>query len=372
MKSPWLRFLGLLVILAINVPSVLAQATRPANPTSTAVYIIQLQDPPLASYRGGIPGLEATNPTVRGEAKLDSKSPASLAYLDYLQGQQVRLLQAMEQRLGRPMEVLYRYQHAFNGLAVRLTSLESGIVARLPGVRMVQQETIEYPLTDRGPAFIGAPAIWDGSATPGGIGTMGEGIVIGMIDTGINHASPSFADIGGDGYDHENPWGTGNYVGVCVSNPDFCNDKLIGAWCMVSDPADPDCPEDSNGHGSHTSSTAGGNIVTMALDTPNGYVYTATLSGVAPHANIVMYDACVESCPGAALLVVYLDGRAVAASRVQKLSGQAQLPGTSCLSKRWGRLLLQAALPGPSSAPGARRIASARSAHAAEAMMPVG
>ena len=40
---------------------------------------------------------------------------------------------------------------------------------------------------------------------------------------------------GGDGYSHDNPFGAGNYVGVCdpantaFYNPDFgCNDKLIG------------------------------------------------------------------------------------------------------------------------------------------------
>jgi uncharacterized repeat protein (TIGR01451 family) len=297
----------LVVVLSINLSPLLAQAAQPAEVELAAaapkVHIIQLQDAPLASYRGGLPGLEATNPGVRGERKLDSSDPASLAYLDYLRNQQALFIQTMEQVLGRPVETLYQYQHAFSGMAVQLTAVEAKVVAQLPGLRMVQQETIEYPLTDRGPAFIGAPGIWDGTATPSGIGSMGEGIIIGVIDTGINHASPSFADVGGDGYDHENPWGEGNYVGVCETDPGFCNDKLIGAWCMVSgDPNDPNCPEDSDGHGSHTSSTAGGNFVTFGLETPNGYVYTSTVSGVAPHANIVMYDACVEGCPGSALL----------------------------------------------------------------------
>ena len=63
-----------------------------------------------------------------------------------------------------------------------------------------------------------------------------------------------------------------------------------------------DGPEDSNGHGSHTASTAAGNVVNAALTTPAGYTYLNDISGVAPHANIIAYDACVSGCPTSALL----------------------------------------------------------------------
>ncbi len=36
--------------------------------------------------------------------------------------------------------------------------------------------------------------------------------MIGVLDRGINSDHPSFADIGGDGYDHTNPLGSGNYL----------------------------------------------------------------------------------------------------------------------------------------------------------------
>ncbi len=67
--------------------------------------------------------------------------------------------------------------------------------------------------TDAGPVWIGAQGIWDGTAT--GDESKGEGLIIGMIDTGINGDHPSFADIGGDGYNHTNPFGAGNYLGWC-------------------------------------------------------------------------------------------------------------------------------------------------------------
>ena len=47
--------------------------------TGTAVYIIQLEDEPVATYRGGVDGLMATSPALNGRRKLDVTAPASLA-----------------------------------------------------------------------------------------------------------------------------------------------------------------------------------------------------------------------------------------------------------------------------------------------------
>lgn len=272
-----------------------------------AVYILQLVDPPLASYRGGIRGLEATSPGATGVSELDLDAPASQAYRAYLAQRQVEVLDAMRLRFGREPEVLYRYGTAYNGLAVRLTGQEALEVASLPGIANVQRDFVRYPDTDAGPAWIGADGIWDGSALGGSAGTKGEGVIVGVIDTGINFDHPSFADVGGDGYDHTNPFGAGNYVGWC--NPahldydptvHLCNDKLVGAWDFTGDG---NKGEDDDGHGSHTASTAAGNVVdatvtapTISLDRP--------ISGVAPHANIIAYDTCVSGagCAGAALL----------------------------------------------------------------------
>lgn len=80
------------------------------------------------------------------------------------------------------------------------------------------------------------PAIWGGTATGGLPGTKGEGVIIGVLDTGINMDHPSFAKVGGDGFVHTNPFGSGNFKGWCnPANPNYnpayvCNDKLVGAW----------------------------------------------------------------------------------------------------------------------------------------------
>jgi hypothetical protein len=137
------------------------------------------------------------------------------------------------------------------------------------------------------------------------IPNMGEGMIVGIIDSGINATSAAFADVGGDGYDHTNPLGAGTYLGVCNPTNTYartaaefpCNDKLIGAYTWEATNSSPNTgvtpalpsPNDEDSHGSHTASTAAGNVVAGVeiSGLPVGQV-----SGVAPHANVVAFDVC--------------------------------------------------------------------------------
>ncbi|MCA1798008.1 MAG: S8 family serine peptidase [Xanthomonadaceae bacterium] len=121
-------------------------------------------------------------------------------------------------------------------------------------------------------------------------------MVVGIIDTGVNWASPSFAATDPtDGYVHTNPYGSGNFVGVCdashpLHQPDYvCNDKLVGAYYFLN--AWGTFPNlgafDENGHGSHVASTSAGNKVTINYNGAN-----VNLSGVAPRANVISYRVC--------------------------------------------------------------------------------
>ena len=141
--------------------------------------------------------------------------------------------------------------------------------------------------------WIGAPEVWHGVGDLPG--HRGEGVVVGIIDTGINPVSSSFAAVGGDGYAHINP--KGKYFGVCdPAEPVFdasfpCNDKLIGAWGTSL--LDGGSPRDVDGHGSHTGGTTAGNFVYDAtVVTPNGKTMTKDIAGVAPHANVIAYKVC--------------------------------------------------------------------------------
>lgn len=279
--------------------------------TEQAIYLVRLEDAPVASYRGDIAGLRATSPQVTGEAKLNGKSPAAQAYRQFLADRHAELVLRMHQSLGRIPKVAFEYFHGNNGMAVWLTAAEAQRVRQFSGVAFVQRDMERKLHTDAGPAWIGAEPVWSG--LPGLSPTQGEGIVVGIIDTGINPSNPSFADIGPvDGYDHNNPWGAGSYVGVCDTgdpsyDPTFpCNDKLIGAWGY------PDVnggdPRDNDSHGSHTASTSAGNRLNISVDAPTISV-PASISGVAPHANIVAYAACCTlSALTAAIDQAILDG----------------------------------------------------------------
>ncbi|MFW6070314.1 MAG: S8 family serine peptidase [bacterium] len=266
---------------------------RAENDGERAIYLIRLEDEPVATYQGGLPDLPATSPTATGQRAVDLDSNAVQLYRQHLKNERASFVDSAQNLLGRSLDVVYEYEMANNGLAVWLTTKEAAQVAALDGVEYIQKDEERELHTDNGPAWIGAEGIWDGSDTGGLTGTMGEGVVVGVIDTGINYGNASFAEEGPvDGYTHVNPLGSGDFIGDCDDGgdyTDYCNDKLIGVrgYATVNDGD----PVDYDGHGSHTASTAAGNIVTATIEAPTTTV-TRTISGVAPHANIIAYSAC--------------------------------------------------------------------------------
>lgn len=285
-----------------------------ANAAGQNRYIIRFKEPSVASYNGV--GEFAAIPR-RADRKIEVNSPAVANYVNHLKQQQTAYLNQLSSQLGRQVSPLLSYQFATNGLAVNLTSSEAAQAKSFNEVASVRIDRDYFLDTDAGPQLIGADNVWTGSAPAAGT-ALGEGVVIGTLDSGTNFDHPSFADVGDDAYDHTNPLGMGNYLGVCdPSNTDqylatyTCNDKLIGGYDFVNDlvPNDGSIdipgPEDENGHGTHTSSTSGGNVVLSA--TANG-VPNVAISGVAPHATNVHFDICYSDptgrglCPGASSL----------------------------------------------------------------------
>ncbi|GAB4182469.1 MAG: hypothetical protein Tsb002_03820 [Wenzhouxiangellaceae bacterium] len=273
-----------------------------AQAQETRAWVVEFTEPGMLHYRGQVEGLRATAPAPG--AKFDSRTPQAQAYSAHLVALKNDRLQAFQDRLGRALKPRHHYRATRHGLLLDLSDAEASQLRNMDGVASVTPEPVYELDTERGPNWIGAPAIWTGSSTRSGVGTHGEGIIAGVIDSGVNTDHPSFAEVGPvDGFVHTNPFGNGNFVGHCIGSPDAgsapnapvqCNNKLIGAWMLGNAAADTDGPEDNNGHGTHTASTTAGNII----DGPFFDATTQTsfdpgqISGVAPHANVIAYDVC--------------------------------------------------------------------------------
>ena len=273
-------------------------------------YIILLEGASLASYEGDVAGLRATTPSLTGERKLDVSSAASVAYLDYLHTKQDAFLESARAGLGRSLAFTYRYDVVLNGFAMQLTGAEAKRISKLPGVRAVLKDEIRQLDTDTSPGFLGVDTLWDYTedTTPGDIDSLGEGMLIGVLDTGINMDHPSFAEVGPvDSYVHENPFGTGVFKGLCETDPTnyICNDKLVGVYAYTTEAV---VGEDGHSHGSHTASTAAGNYLATTYEG-----IPVSMSGMAPHANIIAYDVCdpdgcANSGSAAAVQQAIIDG----------------------------------------------------------------
>ncbi len=249
------------------------------------VYLIALSDPPLAEQaaaRVRSPGLSAQQE--RRLVRQELQSDASQAYLRHLDAARAGVVDLAQQRIGHTLNTRQVYRYASNGMAVELAADEAAQVAALPGVAAVRREGALHLSTDAGPQWIGADQLWAGV---GGIApTKGEGVVIGIIDTGINPTHPSFSAASGDGYTIINP--RGHFYGLCASGQAQCNGKLIGIYDFTTEGSK---GVDTVGHGSHVSGIAAGDAIADALQ---GHTVSLqrNVSGVAPHANLIMYKGC--------------------------------------------------------------------------------
>jgi len=309
MKKTILRIFSLVLLMSLMVSPVIAQ-TDDGDPRVKDLgepdvmeakilgsyekvdsFIVLLEDDSLVTYKGDLPGY----PSVNRAGEIDFNSADSVRYLDFLKQEQDAFITTAESAIGRHIDVTFRYDVILNGFAAKMSPEEAKKLANLEGVRAVYADEVWQIDTDVSPGFLGADTIWtETGSTPGTLETMGEGMLIGDLDTGINMDHPSFADIGGDDYDHENPFGSGIYKGLCASDPTnyICNDKLVGVYSYITG-EEPLVGEDNHAHGSHTASTAAGNYLELDY---NGV--PVTISGMAPHANIIAYDVCYTNPDG--------------------------------------------------------------------------
>lgn len=239
----------------VGVPR--SAAAAPA--TGGALYLVTLDGPGTAGYRGIMPA-----PLHRLE--LEREQDALLA------------------RVGSPAPV-YRWTTALNGVAVRLTAGQAHTLAADPHVALVERNAVRR--------LAGRPAPSGGFAGSGHR-RGGAGTVVGVVDSGIWPDNPLFAAVPHLGRD---PRG---FHGTCQEgegwDPSSCNAKLVGArWYVDGFGADRVrtssslSPRDDDGHGSQMASIAAGNAEVSVL------VHGRRLGsygGIAPQARLAVYKAC--------------------------------------------------------------------------------
>lgn len=288
-------------------------------------YIIQLKDAPAALYTGDANGQGATKQLFTNQ-KLGPRSsslksnPAVVSYTNKLKNKQSAFV-SKAGSVGVSLHIKQQHQVAINAVVAEMTQEEAERLSKLSEVAYISRDVNHELLMDVAPERTNTPSVWADTSFAGSPnGIKGEGMLIGVIDTGINSQHPSFAPTGDDGYTVQNPLGSGNYLHDCEVDEFayLCNDKLIGVWSTsnitkaFSDPefeqSRPANGEDYQGHGSHTASIAAGNVL---YDVPykipalaythegidTGYTIPQ-ISGIAPHANIISYQVCYPGNSG--------------------------------------------------------------------------
>jgi hypothetical protein len=266
--------------------------------TAPVRVVVKLDYDSLAAYAGQIKGLPATSPAVTGRP-LNLNSDAARRYQSFVQGIEQRFLDSL--RASVPAATAgARLRTAYGGVALALPGNQVAALLKLPGVIAVQRDALAQPLTDSSPAFIGAPTIYNQLGQTAD--DAGKGVIVGVLDTGAWPEHPSYVDHGNLPAPPAKADGTprtcnfGDNPLTPASDPFVCQRKLISGQpflntynAVLGDELYPSSARDSNGHGTHTSTTAAGGPVAHA--DPLG-IDRGAIHGIAPGAHVAVYKVC--------------------------------------------------------------------------------
>lgn len=325
-RRPQIATVGLALssALALGLAGISAAVASPGAPASEKAasaapssltaghYVVLLKQASAATYKGGTDGIAATSPSVTG-TDFRAKASSTARYTSLLKAQQSDVAKDYG------VSVDDRYTVAVNGFSADLSKKQAIALQQDKRVLMVSKDALQkpdaYQTTPEYFGLNGSKGLW---LQNGGAAKAGDGVVIADIDTGIWPEAPSFKgtrltstpqgpwDVSqeGDATRMEKKDG-GLFTGRCEAGPEFpsttCNTKVIGARVYgdgflknvggESGLADYEylSARDGGGHGSHTASTAAGNVGVSTTVVDTTY---KNLAGMAPGAKIAVYKVC--------------------------------------------------------------------------------
>ncbi len=287
----------------------------------TKVYIVQLRSPSAAERQAAMVNKATAAPmALKPRVRFDKNSPNVKAWVAEIESEQQRVLG----KAGPGAEEIYSYRYGLNGFAARMSVAQAQKLEHDPDVLTVWEDEIRPMATSHSPVFLGLFDAVDGLRSVAGLD--GDGIVIGVIDSGIAPEHPALKDT----READKPrlcrssWADATLLGkwlcrryrklpevpefeapedwngACESGEQFettsCNNKLIGArWfidgALETGPIDEDeilSPRDADGHGTHTATTAAGNRSSASIFG----TLIGDVEGMAPKARVAAYKAC--------------------------------------------------------------------------------
>lgn len=309
--------IALTTALALSAgASVLGASAASAAPTQPPIdtsgfdagrYIVVLDQDPLATYRGGLPNLARTAPL--GTDDIDLDTSAADAYAAHLESEQSQVASAIG------ADIAANLTTTMNGFIADLSREQALELSRDARVSQIFPDEIQQIQASPANEYLDLEALW---AQAGGVDAAGEGVVVGVLDTGIAPENPLFAGDPLGTTPGAEPYldaqgqivyekGDGNtFTGVCQTGAQFeasdCSTKIVSARYYVEGfgvesigtetqvPGEYLSPRDGDAHGSHTASTAAGNA-NVPVTSPGG-ADLGTMSGVAPEARIAAYKVC--------------------------------------------------------------------------------
>ncbi len=211
----------------------------------------------------------------------------------------------------RGATIIGDFRKVANAFQVVTTAAGARRLAELAGVALVERSPVYYPSLSTGLAAVQAPMAWDNG---GGTPFTGQGVRMGIIDTGVDYLHADFGGSGDpDDYTNNDPdiLEPGTFPNArVIGGFDLAGDGYNGENIPSPDPDPLDCLNaDASQHGTHVAGIAAGSGVltdgTTFLGPYNASFDPSTFSvapGVAPEADL--YALKVFGCTGGTTLLL--------------------------------------------------------------------